>query len=110
MAALFSSTEAARIRHGKTLLALLSIVTAMGLLAGPHSAQAQDPAQALMKTLLVGVDHRTTTSLNGDWHYLVDLAPAAVLQSRLSSSDHLKAAFPITHRVLHSRVQEQLGL
>ncbi|MEG9434665.1 beta-glucuronidase [Edaphobacter sp. HDX4] len=36
------------------------------------SAQTQAP----LKTLLVGVDHRTTVSLNGDWHYLVDQPPA----------------------------------
>lgn len=34
--------------------------------------QAQQP----LKTLLVGIDHRTTLSLNGDWHYLVDQPPA----------------------------------
>ena len=39
------------------------------------SALAQQPLQ----TLLVGVDHRTVTSLNGDWHYLVDQAPARAL-------------------------------
>ena len=33
-------------------------------------------AQQPMKTLLVGVDHRNVTSLNGDWHYLVDQPPA----------------------------------
>jgi beta-glucuronidase len=33
-------------------------------------------AQQPMKTLLVGVDHRSVTSLNGDWHYLVDQPPA----------------------------------
>jgi beta-glucuronidase len=33
-------------------------------------------AQQPLKTLLVGVDHRTVTSLNGDWHYLVDQPPA----------------------------------
>jgi beta-glucuronidase len=36
------------------------------------SAVAQQP----MKTLLVGVDHRSVNSLNGDWHYLVDQPPA----------------------------------
>ncbi len=36
------------------------------------AASAQQP----LKTLLVGVDHRTTVSLNGDWHYLVDQPPA----------------------------------
>src|SRR5450756_763520 len=33
-------------------------------------------AQAPMKTLLVGVDHRSAMSLNGDWHYLIDQPPA----------------------------------
>jgi beta-glucuronidase len=39
------------------------------------SAAAQQP----LNTLLVGVDHRSTTSLNGDWHYLVDQPPARAL-------------------------------
>ena len=33
-------------------------------------------AQEPQKMLLVGVDHRVVTSLNGDWHYLVDQPPA----------------------------------
>jgi beta-glucuronidase len=33
-------------------------------------------AQQSMKTLLVGVDHRSVMSLNGPWHYLVDQPPA----------------------------------
>src|ERR1700681_3363630 len=33
-------------------------------------------AQQPLKTLLVGVHHRAVTSLNGDWHYLVDQPPA----------------------------------
>src|SRR5450631_2034819 len=36
-------------------------------------------AQQNLQTLLVGIDHRTTTSLNGDWHYLVDQSPARAL-------------------------------
>jgi beta-glucuronidase len=36
-------------------------------------------AQQPLKTLLVGIDHRKTTSLNGDWHYLVDQPPARAL-------------------------------
>jgi len=40
-------------------------------------------AQQPMKTLLVGVDHRTVTSLNGDWHYLVDQPPARGLYTVL---------------------------
>jgi beta-glucuronidase len=43
--------------------------------AATLSALAQQP----LKTLLVGVDHRTVTSLNGDWHYLVDQPPARAL-------------------------------
>jgi beta-glucuronidase len=31
------------------------------------------PAQQPLKTLLVDVDHRPVTSLDGDWHYLVDM-------------------------------------
>jgi beta-glucuronidase len=49
-------------------LALLSL-TATTAVCG------QQPFQ----TLLVGVDHRSVTSLNGDWHYLVDQAPARAL-------------------------------
>lgn len=30
-------------------------------------------AQQPLRTLLVDVDHRSATSLNGDWHYLVDM-------------------------------------
>jgi beta-glucuronidase len=36
-------------------------------------------AQPPLRTLLVGVDHRTVTSLDGDWHYLVDQPPARAL-------------------------------
>src|ERR1035437_1259054 len=38
-------------------------------------------AQPPLKTLLVGVDHRTVTSLDGDWHYLVDQPPFGSLYS-----------------------------
>ena len=38
-------------------------------------------AQQNFQTLLVGVDHRTVTSLNGDWHYLVDQSPGRALYS-----------------------------
>jgi hypothetical protein len=34
--------------------------------------------QQAFQTLLVGLDHRTVISLNGDWHYLVDHLPAAL--------------------------------
>ncbi len=35
--------------------------------------------QQPLQTLLVGIDHRTVTSLNGDWHYLVDQSPGRAL-------------------------------
>ena len=44
-------------------------------LASTLFALAQQPFQ----TLLVGIDHRAVTSLNGDWHYLVDQAPSRAL-------------------------------
>jgi beta-glucuronidase len=48
-------------------LCILSLATvAGGLCAAP--IRAQQP----LKTLLVDVDHRPATSLDGDWHYLVD--------------------------------------
>jgi len=36
-------------------------------------------AQQPLQTLIVGLDHRTTTSLDGDWHYLVDQSPGRAL-------------------------------
>jgi beta-glucuronidase len=36
-------------------------------------------SQQPLQTLLVGVDRRPVTSLNGDWHYLVDQSPARAL-------------------------------
>ncbi len=37
------------------------------------------PGQQPLQTLLVGVDHRTAVSLDGEWHYLVDQAPGRAL-------------------------------
>jgi beta-glucuronidase len=50
---------------------LYGVLTAAFLLSSALTASAQEP----LKTLIVGIDHRTTTSLNGDWHYLVDMPP-----------------------------------
>ena len=36
-------------------------------------------AQQPLQTLLVGIDRRAVTSLNGNWHYLVDQSPARAL-------------------------------
>ncbi|HEY3705055.1 MAG TPA: glycoside hydrolase family 2 TIM barrel-domain containing protein, partial [Terracidiphilus sp.] len=44
-------------------------------LCAATAAQTQQPLQ----TLLVGVDHRAVTSLNGEWHYLVDQPPFSSL-------------------------------
>jgi beta-glucuronidase len=46
-----------------------------GCLALMIPAFGQQPLQ----TLLVGVDRRTVTSLDGDWHYLVDQSPGRAL-------------------------------
>ena len=54
------------LRNFATLLLFLGMVL---------PALGQQPLQ----TLLVGIDHRTVTSLNGDWHYLVDQAPGRAL-------------------------------
>ncbi|KAA6460310.1 beta-glucuronidase [Acidobacteria bacterium AB60] len=45
------------------------------LVGATISAVSQQPLQ----TLLAGVDRRAVTSLNGEWHYLVDQAPARAL-------------------------------
>jgi beta-glucuronidase len=49
-----------------------ALVVAAGLLPATVPSLAQQP----LKTLLVGVDRRSATSLNGEWHYLVDQPPA----------------------------------
>ena len=64
-------------RFSKAVPAILksTVLLACGLLQLP--AAAQQPLQ----TLLVGVDRRSVTSLDGDWHYLVDAPPAGQLYS-----------------------------
>ena len=54
-------------------LVVISTVAACASLSS--AALAQQPLQ----TLLVGVDRRNSTSLNGDWHYLVEQPPAREL-------------------------------
>src|SRR5450755_4185844 len=54
---------------------VLRSVFMFGCLALMIPAFGQQPLQ----TLLVGVDRRTVTSLDGDWHYLVDQSPARAL-------------------------------
>ena len=45
--------------------------------------------QQAFQTLLVGVDRRSVVSLNGDWHYLVDQAPARDLYTDTGAiNDH----------------------
>jgi beta-glucuronidase len=51
---------------------IATLLVCLGLML---PALGQQPFQ----TLLVGIDHRTVTSLNGDWHYLVDQAPGRAL-------------------------------
>lgn len=54
---------------------LYRMAITIGCLAAATSALGQRPLQ----TLLVGVDHREVTSLNGEWHYLVDQSPGRAL-------------------------------
>ncbi|MGB9417278.1 MAG: glycoside hydrolase family 2 TIM barrel-domain containing protein [Acidobacteriaceae bacterium] len=51
------------------------IAVAIAFLGSMLPALGQQPFQ----TLLVGLDHRPVTSLDGNWHYLVDQAPARAL-------------------------------
>jgi len=54
---------------------VLGSVLMFGCLAFMIPASGQQP----LRTLLVGVDRRTVTSLDGDWHYLVDQSPGRAL-------------------------------
>jgi beta-glucuronidase len=65
-----SSNRAAALRRTAR-----NVAVALILLGPMLPACGQQPFQ----TLLVGVDRRPVTSLNGDWHYLVDQAPAHAL-------------------------------
>ena len=47
----------------------------------PFTATVTARSQQPLQTLLVGVDHRTVTSLDGPWHYLVDQSPGRALYS-----------------------------
>jgi beta-glucuronidase len=69
--------EMIQLSDGSAVLCLVPRNTATLLLclAMMLPAVGQQPLQ----TLLVGIDHRTVTSLNGDWHYLVDQAPGRAL-------------------------------
>jgi beta-glucuronidase len=55
-------------RRSATRFTLALLILAVPALAQPN-----------FQTLLVGLDHRTTVSLDGDWHYLVDQSPARAL-------------------------------
>src|SRR5260370_20895756 len=56
-------------------MTLLKTAVTLGFLGMLLSASGQQPLQ----TLLVGVDHRNVTNLDGDWHYLVDQSPGRAL-------------------------------
>jgi beta-glucuronidase len=55
----------------RTKSAICVSVAMLGFASWMQASSAQQPFQ----TLLVDIDHRAVTSLNGDWHYLVDQAP-----------------------------------
>jgi beta-glucuronidase len=50
----------------------LAVVASVSMSCATMPSVAQQP----LNTLLVGVDHRSVVSLNGQWHYLVDQPPA----------------------------------
>ncbi|HTG14373.1 MAG TPA: glycoside hydrolase family 2 TIM barrel-domain containing protein [Blastocatellia bacterium] len=49
------------------------------ILPGGLGSMIPASCQQPLQTLLVGVDHRSVVSLDGDWHYLVDQSPARAL-------------------------------
>ena len=59
---------------GRSALGVAAFIGA-GLPAQTPTAAEGEP----LRTLLVDVDHRAVTSLNGDWHYLVDQPPGGSL-------------------------------
>ena len=63
------------IKRSKRILLRRVIAPSLGALAFALSAFGQQTFQ----TLLVGVDRRMVTNLDGDWHYLVDQSPAHAL-------------------------------
>src|SRR5579863_6404325 len=56
-------------RFALRLMSVLTFAFLLSFLFASRSALAQQP----LKTLLVDMDHRPATSLDGDWHYLVDM-------------------------------------
>jgi beta-glucuronidase len=68
---------------------VLRVVLKCAVLLGCAPLVLRSSAQQPLQTLLVGVDHRTVTSLDGDWHYLVDMPPAGQLYTGNSQiNDH----------------------
>jgi beta-glucuronidase len=65
-----SSKCTAALRIGRRSIAQAVVCLGLAL-----PACGQQPFQ----TLIVGLDHRTVSSLNGDWHYLVDQSPGRAL-------------------------------
>jgi beta-glucuronidase len=61
----------------------ISLAAAFVCVASPAQRPEQQPVTQLaipaLNTLIVGVDRRPVTSLNGDWHYLVEQPPFSSL-------------------------------
>ncbi len=60
-------------------MGLRAIITKFAVSLGCFVLLLPASGQQPFQTLLVDVDHRTATSLNGDWHYLVDQSPGRAL-------------------------------
>src|SRR5450756_1923546 len=81
----------------------LSLFTSLLAVAvSTNAAHGQQPLQ----TLLVGIDHRTVVSLNGDWHYLVDQSPARALYTGNGQINDKSYAINQPPRVVRSHIEE----
>ncbi|HEY4355757.1 MAG TPA: glycoside hydrolase family 2 TIM barrel-domain containing protein [Acidobacteriaceae bacterium] len=60
-------------------MALKNALRSFAILTACLGAACPVFGQQPLQTILVGLDHRSVTSLNGDWHYLVDQSPARAL-------------------------------
>ncbi len=61
---------------------LRSLLLVFAFCSGSGVSLTAQPVASPPHTLLAGVDRRHTTSLNGDWHYLVEQPPARELYDR----------------------------
>ena len=61
------------------LVLFAALRSSFGALLVAAALVSSGAGQQPLQTLLVGIDHRQVTSLDGDWHYLVDQSPGRAL-------------------------------